>query len=298
MTLDTRAVPSLGRVLGVQVHDVGRALRRPAAVGAVMLGVLTVALLTGVDEVAEGVSFHPERQMLPAVLGALWPLAVWRGVPRFGTHEFWALPVDRRSHALVRIAAGGIWLLAAVTLYTVWQLFLTLVTGGAMLPVESALLMPKAISPAGPLTPDDLTPLTIVAAPWHWIVPITAAIGTYALSSALALAARSPLRWIAVFVVMLFLLSGVGRLTRTLWLVEAPQRLASIVIDSQYGLDALLTARTESLKTEVVLTEGQRLVAWREPPRTRDWVIGSTLWLGLGALLLAAASQRHRERRP
>lgn len=297
MTLDTRKVPSLGRVLGAQVHDVGLALRRPAAVGAAILTVLTAALLTGFDEVAEGVPFHPERQMLPAVLGMLWPLAVWRGVPRFGTHEFWALPVDRRSHALARIAAGGIWLLAAVAVYMAWQLLLTLVTGGVMLPVEPAFLVSSAISPAASLTHEQLIPLTIVASPWHWMVPLMAATGTYALSSALALAVRSPLRWLAAFIVLLFLLSGVGRLTRTSWLVDAPERLARIVIESQYGLDALLTARTESLKTEVVLTEGQRLVVWREPPRSSDWVLGSALWLGLGALLLAAASQRHRERR-
>lgn len=77
-----------------------------------LLSLLVVAVSTRVDA----------RLGLPAVLvaallglpaGLFWALGVWHGELPHRRAYHWSLPVSRPGHDLARIAAGGLWLLAA-----------------------------------------------------------------------------------------------------------------------------------------------------------------------------------------
>jgi hypothetical protein len=65
----------------------------------------------------------------------------------------------------------------------------------------------------------------------------------------------------------------------------------------RYGLDTLLSARTESVHTTIALTSGELVPAWRALPTVGDWIVGTLLWIAIGVILLTAALYRHRERR-
>ena len=45
-----------------------------------------------------------------AIWGLVWPFRVWRDEPPSRRGYHWAMPVDRRRHDLLRVAAGAIWL--------------------------------------------------------------------------------------------------------------------------------------------------------------------------------------------
>ena len=81
------------------------------------------------------------------------------------------------------------------------------------------------------------------------------------------------------------------------WQEDAPERLLRPLLYGRYGLDALLTARIESLGTPATLTTGERVVVWWAVPELADWRTATLLWTGVGLLALWAAASRHRERR-
>jgi hypothetical protein len=132
--------------------------------------------------------------------------------------------------------------------------------------------------------------------PLLWLVPFTAATGTYLLASALALGTRHPLRLIVGTVFGFFLLVALGETTNAEWLLKGDQVLGWLV-DGPYGVDALLTARTESLQVAATLSTGETVVVWRALPDLRHWATATLLWTGAGLLALGAAASRHRERR-
>jgi len=297
MTSSHPTVP-LRDVLGEQVRAVGHALRRPAIAAAALVGVGTLLLaIQIVREPVAGLDFGPEHQMLPSVLGLLFPIAVWQGEKRFGDGFLWTLPVDRRRHALAKVYAGWVWLMAAVAFFVLWLAVLTLASGGSFLGVEPRELLPGYQLPDGVLDPATLRTVDWRPRPILWLVPFTAATGTYLLASALVLGVRHPLRWIAG-VVLGFLLIVVGmEATNTVSYSAEPARLLSSIYNGPYGLDALLTARTESLRTEGILANGGRVVVWRGLPQVGQWAIATVGWMLAGLIALWAAASRHRERR-
>ena len=241
--------------------------------------------------------FHPELSMVPGMAGLLLPLFVWRGEQRFGPGFLWTLPVDRRQHALAKVLAGWAWLMAAVLLLFLWLLALTLLSGGNPLAEETLRMLPGAIAGAQGVDPATLQSLRWTPRPLLWLVPFTAASGTYVLASALMLGLRHPVRWLAGVVLGVFLLSSIAQAVRAGWLVDGLQDLLQTFFVGRYGLDTLLTARTESLHTEVTLTTGETLGVWRALPDLGQWALGTTLWLGAGLLALWVAASRHREQR-
>jgi hypothetical protein len=72
---------------------------------------------------------------------------------------------------------------------------------------------------------------------------------------------------------------------------------ARLLLDGRYGLDALLTARTESLSTSATLATGGQVRVWSAVPHLADWALATLLWTGAGLLALWAAASRHGERR-
>jgi hypothetical protein len=302
ITAERHATPAWLGVLTAQLRLVESALRRPALAAA---GLAVPATLLLIDfGLPDGVfNFRPERQeLLFGGLGVLVAAGIWFRDERFGSGFLWTLPVDRRSHALARVAAGWLWLMAVVMLAVLWLLALTVLTGGSVMAGETLRLISSpahALSfPAG----DTLDPAALQIAHWTpapvlWIVPFAAATGVYLVASAVALGMRQPLRWAAGSVVALYLAAGLGQGVSAHWPATAPGRLLQGAFDGRYGLDALLTARTGSLKTEATLTTGERVVVWRALPDLRHWAAATLLWTGGGVIALLAAASRHRERR-
>ena len=281
-----------------QLRAVGLALRVPAAAAAVVVAVATLFITLEVVGEGGSIRFAPEEQMLPGVLGLLLPFAVWRGEERFGAAFLWTLPVERRRHALARVFAGWAWLMGAVALFVLWLLAAALLTGASVLGEETVRLLPASSLPAtGSVDPAALRTALRAPQPLLWLVPFTAATAAYLLSSALALGIRHPLRWLAGTVLALFFVALALELAGDQRLRLAPSRLLHSLLYGPYGVDALFTARSESLRTEALLSTGERVVVWLGTPDPARWAAATLLWTGLGLAALWAAASRHRERR-
>ena len=300
----TRALPKLPRfriVLLEQIRATGFALRGAGLIAAAVLAL--VALVSVLQRVSMGpvVNLYQWPSLLPGLIGALVPIAVWARDERFGPGFLWTLPMDRRQLALTKVLAGWLWLMGGVAIAAFWLLIVTGAAGGSMLPPETLQLAPSPFNVAGPV---DAT--TLRAVPWGpsamiWAVPLAAATATYLLASAFLLGTRHPVRWIVGIVVTYAILAvatdaadarlGVG------WLGNAPGSLMQLVVEGRYGLDALLTARTGNLSYTTTLTSGERVMVWRAVPDLAHWGIATLIWTGVGVLALWAAVSRHRERR-
>jgi hypothetical protein len=292
------SMPRPRDVLLAQVRAVALALRWPAALAMALVAAATVMITIAVLDAGEVIDFHPEQWILPGLVGLLLPIAVWKGEERFGRGFLWTLPVDRRWHVLARVAAGWVWLVCAVALFVLWLLALALLSGERILAEETLRVLPSFSTPppgahyAGALQTVRRTPEALL-----WLVPFTAATGTYLLASALALGSRHPLRWIVGAGVGLFLLQTVGEAANVEWLYNAPTRLLEPLLVGPYGLDTLLTARTVLLKIGTTLSTGEEVVVWRELPDVGQWAAATLLWTVAGLVSLWAAASRHRERR-
>ncbi|MGH9372810.1 MAG: hypothetical protein ACRD15_14890 [Vicinamibacterales bacterium] len=287
MTTGTRhSTPSMRAVLLSQLRAVGFVLRRPPIL-AVVFATLATLVVTTISLSTGAIPFHPERRELFGVLGLLLPIAMWMGEERFGTGFLWTLPVDRRWHALARVFAGWVWLMGVVSVFVLSLFALTLLSGGSPLD-EDALRV---------LRTNVIDTVSTPAEPLFWLVPFTAATATYLLASALALGTRHPPAWIAGTAVALSVVVGVGHEASAAWQATAPGRALLGLFDGPFGFDALLTARTGTLKTEAILPGGEVAVVWRALPDPGQWAMATLLWTGAGLVALGLASSRHRESR-
>ena len=294
-------LPHVRTVLLEQVRVTGLALRRPALIAATLVALLTAFGMLQIVSKRMVVSVPAWPTMLPGLVGALLPGTVWARDDHFGPAFLWMLPVDRRRHALIKVLAGWVWLVGGMLLLALWLLALTLATGGRVLPTETLRVVTPHATAAGALDPAALQTVRWAPGPLIRAVPFTAATAGYVLASALVLGSRHPLRWVIGVLVAYPIASapceaagaglGVG------WLADAPGRLVRLIVSSRYGLDALLTARTESLSAPATLTTGAQVAVWRAVPDLADWRTATLLWTGLGLVALWAAASRHRERR-
>lgn len=292
-----RRTPRRRDALREQIRAVALSLRWPAALIAALIALLSI--LIGRD-IAHGevIDFHPEQFLLPALAGVLLPIAVWRDEDRFGPGFLWTLPVDRRWHALSRVAAGWVWLMAAIAAVVLWLLALALLSGDAILGPETLLYLPADPFPEiGTVDPATLRSVRWTPRAALWLVPFTSATVTYLFASAVTLGPRHPWRWVAGTVVALFLYLGVAEATGSRFLLDAPNAYVRPLILAPYGLDAALSARTEVLKVGTRLTTGEPAVVWRGFPDVGHWSGATLLWSAAGLLALWAAASRHRERR-
>lgn len=303
MTMPTlHATPRARVVLLEQVRAVGSALRGSAAVAGLMVGVATLFVAAGVLRDGDVIHFHPEHSILPGLVGLLLPVGVWKGEERFGGGFLWTLPVDRRRHALAKVFAGWVWLMAAVAVFALGLLGLALLTGGNVLAEETLRFIPPASVPiAGAPDASAIQTVRWTPRPLLWLVPFTAATVTYLLGSALTLGPRHPPRWmvgtlLGVFVVFA-VLSEVGRATSSEWLTFAPSRLLRSFLYGPYGLARLLTAGTDLFTIRASPSTGETVATSRGLPDPGLWARATLLWGAVGLAALWAAASRHRERR-
>jgi len=294
-------LPRLRTVLLAQVRATALALRGPALIAAALLALMTLFAASQVLSRGVDLTLNAWPTQLPGLLGALLPIAVWARDERFGPGFLWTLPVDRRRHALTKVLAGWVWLMSGVALFVLWVLAVTAATGGQALPPETLHVVTSQAAAAGPLDPAALRTVRWATGPLLWAVPFTAATATYLLGSALVLGSRHPLRWV-IGALLAYVLSSIASEAasaqlRAGGLDDVPGRLLRLLVDGRYGLDALLTARIESLSNPTVLTTGESIIVWWVVPDLADWRTATLLWTGAGLLALWAAVSRHRERR-
>lgn len=282
-------------VLMAQVRGIGIVLRMPARVALALATTVSLLVAAEIFGNGEAIDFHPEHYVLPGVLGLLLPISVWKNEDRFGAAFLWTLPVDRARHALVKVFAGWIWLMGIVALFELWLLAATLISGASPFTEETRRVLPS-FSYGATFDPSAIEDVRWMPKPLLWLVPFTAATGTYVLASALALGARHPLRWIVGSVLGFFLFAFVVADLADLG-PNGIDRVLNAIVNGPYGIDAVLTARTESLQVGATLTTGDRVVVWRAFPDVGHWAIGTLLWTGAGLIALVAAASRHREQR-
>lgn len=282
-------------VLTAQVGGLGIALRMPARVALALATIASLLVAADIVGTAKARSFHPEHYVLPGVLGLLLPIAVWKDAEHFGAAFLWTLPVDRFRHALIKVLAGWVWLMGTVALFVLWLLAVTLVSGATPFAEETRPLLPS-FSHGVTFDATAIQNVRWTAEPLLWLVPFTAATGTYVLASALALGARHRLLWVVgsvpVFFLFVFVIADLADLGAT-----GIDRVLNAILRGRYGVDALLTARTESLQVAATLTTGDRVVVWRAFPDVGSWAVATLLWTGAGLVALMAAAARHREHR-
>lgn len=299
-----RTQPRLPRsrdVLMEHVRAIGFTLRMPMLLAAALAALGTIALAFQIASGDMQKHLLAEPSSLPGFIGMLLAIAIWAREERFGPGFLWTLPVDRSRHALIKVLAGWVWLVAGLALYAVCQLVLALVSDGAVLPVTTMYVLTAPVATSAPLDPSMLRVVRWAPGPVVWLIPAAAATATYLLTSAFMLGARRPLLWVGG-AVLLFLFSSfashmASRLPGMQWLANGPERVMTQVTHGRYGLETLLTLRTWSLDNRVTLTTGERLHAWTAIPDLADWRTAALLWTSAGLLALWAAVYRHREQR-
>lgn len=290
--------PRPGEVMREQLKVTALSLRLPAIALAAIAAVVTMLVVADFLRGHGGVEFAPELSLIPAFAGALLPIAVWQSERRFGPGFLWTLPVDRTRHALTKVFAGWLLLMLAVTGFVLWLLILSLITKGNISGDGMIRLLPTSVvPPAETLDPSMLRVVRWVPQRMLWLASFFAATGAYALASAIALGFRYPFRWIIGAVASVYLVAAVGQgvADDQFWILSS--KVMRTLFEGRYGIDALMSARTESLKTLVTLSNGQTVSVWRGLPVVSDWIIATLLWTGLGIAGLIVALMRHRETR-
>jgi hypothetical protein len=286
--------PRRGRVFLAQLHLIAANLRRPALVAAAPVTLGTVLLVIDAGDDGRRIAFHPEYSALPGLFGLLLPVGLWLGEDRAGTGFFWTLPVDRRLHALVRVAAGWAWLMGTVALFVAWLLTLALATGGNVLGEETRSVLPSFSFGIAAFDPSAVQRVRQPPTPLFWLVPFTAATTAYIFASGVALGTRHPARWMAGVTLAFLLVVAIADAVQA---GSSLERVLDAVFRGPYGIDMLLTARTESLQVSATLTTGESVVLWRALPNVAQWATTTALWMSVGAVLLWLAASRHREHR-
>jgi len=290
--------PRLSQVVREQLRVTALSIRLPAIALAAIAAVVTMLVIADFLRGRGGVEFAPELSLIPAFAGALMPIAVWLNEQRFGAGFMWTLPVDRTRHALAKVLAGWIILIVAVTGFVIWLLILALITKENITGDEIIRLLPASYDPyVSAVDPSTLRTIRWSFPPVLRLVPFFAATGAYILASAIALGFRHPFRWIIGTVAAVYLTAAIGQgiADDQFWALSG--KLIRTLQEGRYGLDTLLSARAESLRTVVTFSNGQRITAWRGLPVVTDWIIAVLLWTGLGIGGLSAALMRHRENR-
>lgn len=272
------APPSGVSVFALQVRKVGRILR-PELIGLALLMGLILLLGSSLMFLDGDALDYPEELDFVIPLAAfILPFRLWRGERLFGGAELWTLPVERQKHALLRIAAGAIWVVLLVVVVVVIFNLLAMVSGGTTAAESHRLFLSGVHLLAGG------------SKPWLGLVPLGGALTAYLLASALAVGVRHPLRWTAGLIVAGLLVALIGP-------EFGLQPAGESLIYGSLGLDQLLTGGVSVFEARLQGADAATASAllWTAPAASR-WAVALVFWLGLGLIAVGLASARHRER--
>lgn len=103
--------PRLLRILRSQLALVGRGRRRELLTVSVFMAVVVAWMLAAAGPPGPDVRSALE---IAVVLGYLWPVSVWQEEPPSRRLYHRLLPVGERLHNLLRVGAGGTWIVASL----------------------------------------------------------------------------------------------------------------------------------------------------------------------------------------
>ena len=284
-------IPAMKAVWIEQLRVVGLAIRREGALAGVVLaigslGVIAIStmpvLQATFNEEMHQLLFDPAEPpwgFLAVIAALLLPLVVWKGERRFGDTPLWSMPVDHRRHALLKVAAGWVWLMAILGAALVCVTLTTLVSGGTLGVDEVRLLV---LDPVGATagTPGATEPVNWTTPWWEWALPFTSATAAYLLASTLLLATARPLFWAAGLWAAGMVVLGVADIWEIGWIERASDHVAWYI-----GADSF----THGMQ----LPTGRRDV-WTLLPTAKMWTASSAIWISLGLAGVLMASSRAR----
>jgi hypothetical protein len=211
------------RIQAVFLRRMGRVMAILAGCVGVVIGLeILQAKLIALDSPLNPLS--SVRLTMFALLAFAWGASMWRGEAPKNRQYFLAHPVDASAHELSRVAAGGMWLMAAVGVATV------LAIAGALIRHDTAALAEGVQS---------------------WVGLFTATLLIYFITAAVATLTG---RVVEVFV---FGYLGLVLIIPLIAMTRIGERLAhvfKVVITGQYGLRAALVAP--------IATGGSALAEW------------------------------------
>ncbi|HYE43058.1 MAG TPA: hypothetical protein VEA15_06645 [Caulobacteraceae bacterium] len=284
---EASAAPGGWAVFIEQVKTIGLGLRREGLALGALVVVVTVIALNDVLEDGAQLDFPTDASFVLPLMALLAPFAVWKGERLFRGAHLWTLPVDRQQHALTKMLAGGVWMLAAAVGMILWLMLLAVATDGAIFGPHDRLLL------TGPITdvvqPGQVKTVAWTTPAWQWASLFTGTAIAYLLSSAVVIGLRYPLRWVAGCVFLLTFLS-------LAWSEDLFEDLLEMLVMGPVGIDYVLSGGAEGLDVAVRLADGQRATAWRAFPTAGPWALATGFWFIVSAALVWLAAWRHRER--
>ena len=284
--------PALRDVFVEQFRMIGLSMLPEFGMLAVLLAVVSL-----VSDPLHGnaINLRPENFLFLVAVSVLLPFAIWKGRDRLEDGSYFTMPVEHRRHALVRVAAGWLWLLVLVAIVMAWISSMIVLSGGSFVNPGSTYLLLESAETMELARREDLREFAWVTPAWTWLLMLTGPTVAYLLSSALNLATRRPVRVVLGTVVGLMLL---GIATNEL-VFDLVRFGLDPVIAHPWGLDTAFTGGSESLKTLVVVAEAGGPVetqVWTAIPTTGAYARATLLWLAIGAVALWAATRLLRER--
>ncbi len=290
--------PRFGQIVREQFSATALSLRPYVSIGIVIGAVATFLAYADYFRRGVGTEFAPQMSLIPALAGIVLPVVLWQKERLFGAGFLWTLPIERTRQAFAKVFAGWLCLMIPIAAFVLWFLVLALTTKGNITSDEMVRVLPTPeIPPPGTLDPSLLQTIRWIPHPAFWFAPFTAGTAAYALMSGIMLGLRYPFRWIIGVIAGGFLIAAVGQGIESDAFWTKMQSVIQPLIEGPYGLDAVLSARSESLHTSVVLANGVYTSVWRALPVVSDWIIATLLWTGLGITGLCAALFRHRDQR-
>ena len=286
--------PAFEAVWREQLRIAGLSIRREAVLAVTLLGLFCLgavvmarvpALSALIDDELTNFRLDPAEPgfgLLGLFTALLLPLLVWRGERPFGDTPIWSLPVDHRRHALTKVAAGWVWLMALLGGALLCVVLATLAGGGALGADEvRQLITDDARFFAGEAEATRAVPWTTRW--WEWVLPFTSATAAYMFASALLLATAYPYRWaVALYVVTVV---PVG-LTMEFFEIDSLER----------GIDLVgWFIGAEDFTRGVRLPTGEFARGWLLLPSAGMWAASAVFWIGLGVACVLTASARVRD---
>jgi hypothetical protein len=175
--------------------------------------------------------YDPRESGLFSAIAFVYPFLIWQGEDPWHRAYHWMMPVDRRGHALSKVFAGWVWLVAAMVLTLVG----IVVIGTIASSVAGKPLAERSFGW------------------WGWLVPFTSITIAYCLASAAVVGTRQPLVRVVGVVAAFSAITGGLR-----WLGHpaAAQKVLELQT-GRYGLTSALfgpiyTAETPSLERWLV----------------------------------------------
>jgi len=286
--------PALKAVWAEQLRVVGLAFRLEIAlaagvlflVGLTVVAVIRIPALSAlVDASPTDLLFDPGEPpwAFSAVLvGLFLPLIVWKGERPFSDTPLWTLPVDHRRHALAKVGAGWVWLMALLASCLLW-IVIAVLAGGGSLGIDEIRVLVLDWPGAAAGMPGAAELVRWTTPWWEWVLPFTASTATYLLASALLLATPHPLRWAAGIWAVGFAWMVVADISHVAWIARVADMVTWFI-----GGDAF----TGSVQLPTGRREG-----WRVLPSLGMWAASAAFWIGLGAASVRAAAGRPRDPR-